>query len=94
MSPHLVQFQQLVFDIFDYSTEEPDFDFFDITPCLPPSEYRVLSLAVPGHERGLDFSQLRRNLRSAFVSYSSIQPLQVGNIQVSYCCWESCRSGT
>lgn len=72
-----------VFDIFDYSTEEPDFDFFDITPCLPPSEYRVLSLAVPGHERGLDFSQLRRNLRSAFVSYSSVQPLQVGNIQVS-----------
>ena len=73
-----------VYDIFDFSTEEPDFDIFDVSTCLPPSEYLELSLTVPGHERGLDFSQLRRNLRSAIVNYTSIQHLQVGNIQVSF----------
>ena len=71
------------YDIFDFSPEEPDFDIFDVSTCFSPSEYHVLSLAVPGHEQGLNFSQLRRNLRNAIVSYSTIQPLQVGNIQVS-----------
>ena len=71
-----------VYDIFDFSLEEPDFDIFDISTCFSPSEYHILSLAVPGHEQGLNFSQLRNNLRSAIVDYSRIQPLQVGNIQV------------
>ena len=71
------------YDIFDFSSEEPDFDIFDVSACFSPSEYHVLSLAVPGHQQGLNFSQLRRNLRSAIVDYSNIQPLQVGNIQVS-----------
>ena len=70
-------------DIFDFSSEEPDFDVFDISTCFSPSEYHVLSLAIPGHEQGLNFSQLRRNIRNAIVTYSAIQPLQVGNIQVS-----------
>ena len=73
-----------LYDIFDFSSEEPDFDVFDVSTCFSPSEYHVLSLAVPGHEQGLNFSQLRRNLRSAIVKYSNIKPLQVGNIQVSY----------
>ena len=72
------------YDIFDFSSEEPAFDIFDVSACFSPSEYHVLSLAVPGHEQGLNFSQLRRNLRSAIVDYSTIQPLQVGNIQVSW----------
>ena len=71
-----------VYDIFDFSSEEPDFDVFDISTCFSPSEYHILSLAVPGHEQGLNFSQLRNNIRSAIVDYSKIQPLQVGNIQV------------
>ena len=73
-----------LYDIFDFSSEEPDFDMFDVSTCFSPSEYHVLSLAVPGHEQGLNFSQLRNNLRSAIVDYSTIQPLQVGNIQVSF----------
>ena len=73
-----------LYDIFDFSSEEPDFDVFDVSTCFSPSEYHVLSLAVPGHEQGLNFSQLRRNLRSAIVKYSNIKSLQVGNIQVSY----------
>ena len=72
------------YDIFDFSSEEPDFDIFDVSTCFSPSEYHVLSLAIPGHEQGLNFSQLRRNLRSAIVDYSKIQPLQVGNIQVGW----------
>jgi len=72
-----------VYDIIDFSTEEPDFDVFDISTCFSPSDYHILSLAVPGHEQGLNFSQLRNNLRAAIVDYSQIQPLQVGNIQVS-----------
>ena len=76
-----------LYDIFDFSSEEPDFDVFDVSTCFSPSEYRVLSLAVPGHEQGLNIHQFRRNLLSAIVEYSSIQPLQVGNIQVS---WDSC----
>jgi len=51
-----------VYDIFDFSSEEPDFDIFDVSACFSPSEYHVLSLAVPGHEQGLNFSQLRKNL--------------------------------
>ena len=73
-----------LYDIFDFSSEEPDFDVFDVSTCFSPYEYHVLNLAVPGHEQGLNFSQLRRNLRSAIVKYSNIKPLQVGNIQVSY----------
>ena len=76
-------FYSALYDIFDFSSEEPDFDIFDVSACFSPSEYHVLSLAVPGHQQGLNFSQLRRNLRSAIVGYSNIQPLQVGNIQVS-----------
>ena len=72
-----------VYDIFDFSSEEPDFDIFDISTCFSPSEYHILSLAIPGHEQGLNFSQLRNNIRSAIVDYSNIQPLQVGNIQVN-----------
>ena len=72
------------YDIFDFSSEEPDFDTFDVSTCFSPSEYQVLSLAIPGHEQGLNFSQLRQNLRSAIVAYASVQPLQVGSIQVSW----------
>jgi len=71
-----------LYDIFDFSSKEPDFDMFDVSTCFSPSEYHVLSLALPGHEQGLNFSQLRKNIRSAIVNYSTIQPLQVGNIQV------------
>ena len=78
-------FYSATYDIFDFSSEEPDFDVFDVSACFSPSEYHVLSLAVPGHEQGLNFSRLRNNLRSAFVNYSNIQPLQVGNIQVIGC---------
>jgi len=73
------------YDIFDFSSEEPDFDVFDVSACSSPSEYHVLSLAVPGHVQGLSFSQLRNNLRVAIVDYAKIQPLQVGNIQVIGC---------
>ena len=73
-----------LYDIFDFSSEEPDFDSFDVSTCFSPTEYQVLSLAVPGHEQGLNFSQLRQNLRSAIVTYASVQPLQVGSIQVSW----------
>ena len=73
------------YDIFDFSSEEPDFDVFDVSTCFSPSEYHVLSLAVPGHVQGLNFSRLRNNLRAAIVDYAKIQPLQVGNIQVIGC---------
>ena len=73
-----------LYDIFDFSSEEPDFDSFDVSTCFSPSEYHVLSLAIPGHEQGLNFSQLRQNLRLAIVTYASVQPLQVGSIQVSW----------
>ena len=78
------EFFSALYNVFDFSPEEPDFDIFDVSTCFPPSEYHVLSLAVPGHEQGLNFSQLRKNLRSAIVDYAKIQPLQVGNIQVSW----------
>ena len=77
-------FYSAMYNIFDFSSEEPDFDVFDVSACFSPSEYHVLSLAVPGQQQGLNFSQLRKNLRSAIVDYSKIQPLQVGNIQVSW----------
>jgi len=60
-------FYSTTYDIFDFSSEEPDFDIFDVSTCFSSSEYHVLSLAVPGHEQGLNFSQLQRNLRTAIV---------------------------
>ena len=77
-------FYSAMYNIFDFSSEEPDFDVFDVSACFSPSEYHVLSLAVPGQQQGLNFSQLRKNLRSAIVDYAKIQPLQVGNIQASW----------
>ena len=81
-------FISALLDIFDFSSEEPDFDVFDVSTCFSPSEYHVLSLAVPEHVNGLNFRQLRRNLQSAIVNYSKIQLLQVGNIQVRLQGWE------
>ena len=59
-----------MYNILDFSSKEPDFDVFDVSTCFSPSEYHVLSLAVPGQQQGLVFSQLRRNLRSAIVDFS------------------------
>ena len=78
------EFFSALYNVFDFSPEEPDFDVFDVSTCFSPSEYHVLSLAVPGQQQGLVFSQLRRNLRSAIVDFSKVQPLQVGDIQVSW----------
>ena len=69
-------------DLFDFSTEEPPYDVFDVSACSRPDDYYTLGLIIPGQEEGLDFGQLRRNIRTSVSNYTGLRPLQIGNIQV------------
>lgn len=71
-----------VYDLFGFSVEEPSFDAFDTSVCFAPTEYHILTLAVPGNNSGVDLRQLRRNVRLAIADFADIPPLQIGNIQV------------
>ena len=70
-------------DFFDFSTEEPPYDVFDISSCSKPDDFYTVALIIPGQEKGLDFGQLRRNIRMSVSNYTGLRPLQIGNIQVS-----------
>ena len=69
-------------DLFDFSMEEPPYDVFDVSACSGPDDYYTLGLIIPGREKGLDFGQLRRNIRTSVSNYTGLRPLQIGNIQV------------
>ena len=69
-------------DVFDFSVDEPSFDVFDISSCSGPDDYYTLVLFIPGRELGIDFGQLRRNIRMSVANYTGLRPLQIGNIQV------------
>ena len=70
-------------DFFDFSTDEPPYDVFDISSCSAPEDFYTMVLIIPGQERGIDFGQLRRNIRTSVTNYTGLRPLQIGNIQVS-----------
>ena len=70
-------------DFFDFSTDEPPYDAFDISSCSAPEDYYTMILIIPGQERGINFGQLRRNIRTSVTNYTGLRPLQIGNIQVS-----------
>ena len=70
-------------DFFDFSTDEPPYDAFDISSCSAPEDYYTIILIIPGQERGINFGQLRRNIRTSVTNYTGLRPLQIGNIQVS-----------
>ena len=69
-------------DYFDFSTDEPSYDAFDISLCSGPDDYHTVLMIIPGQEKGLDFGQLRRNIRTSISNYTGVKPLQIGNIQV------------
>jgi hypothetical protein len=69
------------FNIFDFSTREPDFDAFDTSACADPGQYQILSMIIPGQESGMDISQLRRGIRLGLTEWAGLPPLQVANIQ-------------
>ena len=70
-------------DYFDFSTDEPNYDAFDIVSlCAAPEDYHTILLIIPGQEKGIDFGQLRRNIRTSVSNYTGVKPLQIGNIQV------------
>lgn len=71
-----------LYNIFDFSTEEPDFDVFDTSFCSAPGEYAILSLIIPGQEYGSDLGQLRRSIRLGLSQWAGIPKLQVANIQI------------
>ena len=73
-------------DFFDFSTNEPSYDIFDISSCSAPEDFYTMILIIPGQERGIDFGQLRRNIRTSVTNYTGLRPLQIGNIQVSMYC--------
>ena len=72
------------YNIFDFSSQEPDFDVFDTSFCSTPGEYDILSLIIPGQEGGMDLSQLRRSVRLGLTGWAGIPALQVSNIQVDF----------
>ena len=69
-------------DLFEFSTEEPPYDAFDVSSCSAPDDFYTLVLFIPGQERYVDFGQLRRNIRTSMSNYTGLRPLQIGNIQV------------
>ena len=72
-----------VMDLFDFSTDEPPYDAFDISSCSDPDDFYTMILIIPGQERGVDLGQLRRNIRTSVSNYTGLRPLQIGHIQVS-----------
>ena len=76
----------LEMDFFDFSTDEPPYDAFDISSCSGPDDFYTMILIIPGQERGIDLGQLRRNIRTSVTNYTGLRPLQIGNIQVSRLC--------
>lgn len=71
------------YNIFDFSSQEPDFDVFDTSLCATPGESEILPMIIPGQESGLDIRQLRRNIRLGLTEWADIPKLQVANIQVN-----------
>ena len=69
-------------NLYEFSTDEPSYDAFDISSCSPPDDYYTVVLLIPGNETGIDFGQLRRNIRTSVTKYTGLRPLQIGNIQV------------
>lgn len=69
-------------NIYDFSTQEPDFDVFDTSFCAEPGQYRVISMKIPGHEFGAGIGQLRRSIRLGLTQYAKLPLLQVANIEV------------
>ena len=76
-------FSTFYMDLYEFSTNEPPYDAFDISSCSAPDDYYTLVLFIPGSETGIDFGQLRRNIRTSVTNYTGLRPLQIGNIQVS-----------
>ena len=70
------------YNFYSFSSDEPDFDVFDTSPCATPGEYEILSLIIPGQESGSALSQLRKSVRLGLTEWADIPKLQVGNIQV------------
>ena len=69
-------------DFFDFSTDEPPYDAFDISLCSGPDDFYTMVLILPGQVANTDFGQLRRNIRMSVANYTGLRPLQIGNIQV------------
>ena len=69
-------------NLYEFSTDEPPYDAFDISSCSAPDDYYTLVLFIPGNETYIDFGQLRRNIRTSVTNYTGLRPLQIGNIQV------------
>ena len=82
--------QTFEMDFFDFSTEEPPYDAFDVSACSAPDDYYTLVLVIPGREKGVEFGQLRRNIRTSMTNYTGLRPLQIGNIQVRMILIKSC----
>ena len=73
------------YNIFDFSSQEPDYDIFDTSFCTEPGQYRILSMIIPGQQSGSAISQLRRNIRLNITEWADIPKLQVASIEVSVC---------
>ena len=71
-----------LYNIFDFSSQEPNFDVFDTSFCSSPDDYIILSIIIPGQEEGLELGQLRRSIRIGLTDWAQIPRLQVANIKV------------
>ena len=71
-----------VYDIFDFSTNELDFDFFDTQVCIDPANYHIFVFVLT-FDGPFNEGQLRKNIRVAMSNYTGSYPLQIGAIDVS-----------
>lgn len=72
-------------DIFDFSTNEPSYDIYDVSVCLSDDDVYTLVVFFNLPLEGIDLTMLRTNIRSSIIAYTNLKPLQVNNIQVSVC---------
>jgi hypothetical protein len=84
-STNLTQTQNFssTYDFFGFNNGEPDLDVFDTSVCVPPSEYYTVTLYLPVDNVQVDFLQLYRNVRRGLARFTDLEPLQIGNIQVT-----------
>lgn len=74
----------LQYEIFDFSSEEPPYDAFDISSCSAHDDLVNIVFIIPGQLSGVNVGSFRENLRASISNYTGVSPLQINSVNVSY----------
>ena len=71
------------YDLFDFSSEEPPYDAFDISSCSEHDDLVSIVFIIPGQLSGINVGSFRENVRASISNYTGVSPLQISSINVS-----------